>query len=100
MNSAPTSAAARASSTSSMVLVVWPPITTGTRPAASSATAAVTATRSSKVMVEKSPAAPQAKRTPVPAVIPPSIRNRTWRRMASRSTDRSASSRNMVGTVT
>ena len=51
------------------------------------------------VSVEKSPAAPPASRTAFPVVRPPSMRNRTCRRIASRSTARSGS-RNIVGIVT
>ena len=57
---APSACAALASRTSSSVLVVWPPNASGTRPATSSTTISATRVRSSKVMVEKSPAAPPA----------------------------------------
>ena len=64
MNSAPRRAAALASRRSSSVLVVCAPIATGTRPSAASTTVSATWTRSSKVMVEKSPAAPPARNVP------------------------------------
>ena len=64
MYSQPSRAAALASRRSSMVEVVCAPIATGTRPAAASTTVSATRTRSSKVMVEKSPAAPPARKVP------------------------------------
>jgi hypothetical protein len=91
-------AAALARRFSSIVLVVCAPMATGSLPSASATTASATWTRSSKVMVEKSPAAPPASRVPYFSVMPLSIRNRTLRRVAARSTARSGS-RNMVGIV-
>ena len=64
MNSAPASAAALARRRSSSVLVVWAPMATGSLPSDSATTASATATRSSKLMVEKSPAAPPASSVP------------------------------------
>lgn len=60
MKVAPSFFAVFARRTSSSVLVVCAPMATGTLPATSSITVAATRTRSSKVMVEKSPAAPPA----------------------------------------
>ena len=64
MNSAPAPAAALARRRSSSVLVVWAPIAIGIRRSASPTTASSTASRSSKVMAEKSPAAPPASSVP------------------------------------
>jgi hypothetical protein len=77
---------------------VGPPPPPAPRPAVSSTTVRATSTRSSKVMVEKSPAAPPASSAPFSALMPRLIRKRTCRRIASRSSSRSGS-RNMVGTV-
>ena len=77
MKSAPSDCAARASRTSSRVLVVWAPIATGTRPSASPTTTEATRTRSSNVIVEKSPAAPPASRVARSPSRPWSTTNRT-----------------------
>ena len=60
MKVAPSASAALASRTSSSVDVVCAPIATGAAPPTSSTTTSATRMRSSKVMVEKSPAAPPA----------------------------------------
>ena len=84
----------------SSVLVVRAPMATGTRPPASSITMVATRTRSSKLMVEKSPAAPPARKVALSAFRQDSMRNRTYLRSVFSLTGNPSLSSKGVGTVT